>query len=145
MEFPGSTVFPEVVAVSRRSLGATTALPGGRGAGEGRCWKKDVVPRTPSPLAALAEDPSPGFIPAGLGAAQGRPKCFGCGRARPGRVYTMFCEPGSGTCGGPGSGFPCSCASCSTGMLHRGHTFRTSSHLMRHLRTRGHGVSGGHG
>lgn len=143
---PGSmTLFPEVVAVSRRSPGATTPLPGGGGAGEGRCWKKDVVPRMPSPLLALAKDPSPGFIPAGLGAAQGRPKCFGCvrapragaGRARPGRDYTMFCEPGSGTCGGPGSGFPCSCASCSTGMLHRGHTFRTSSHLMRHLRTPG--------
>lgn len=98
------------------------------------------MPRTPSPLLALAEDPSPGFIPAGFGAAQLRPKCFGCvraPRAGPGRDYTMFWEPGRGPCGGPGSGFPCSCASCSTGMLHRGHTFRTSSHLMRHLRTPG--------
>lgn len=104
------------------------------------------MPRTPSPLLALAEDPSPGFIPAGFGAAQLRPKCFGCvraPRAGPGRDYTMFWEPGRGPCGGPGSGFPCSCASCSTGMLHRGHTFRTSSHLMRHLRTPGtRGVSG---
>lgn len=75
------------------------------------------------------------------------PKCFGCpqvpqasGRVPPaagqslGRwSYTMFSAPGRGPWGGPGSCLLCSWASCSTGMLQSGHTFRTSSHLMRHL------------
>lgn len=47
--------------------------------------------------------------------------------------YTMFSAPGSGPCGSPWSWLLCSCASCRTGMLHRGQTFRTSSHLMRHF------------
>lgn len=49
------------------------------------------------------------------------------------RRYTMFSAPGSGPCGGPRSCLLCSWASCSTGMLQSGHTFRTSSHLIRHL------------
>lgn len=49
------------------------------------------------------------------------------------RSYTMFSAPGRGLWGGPGSCLLCSWASCSTGMLQSGHTFRTSSHLMRHL------------
>lgn len=47
--------------------------------------------------------------------------------------YTMFSAPGSGPWGGPRSCLLCSWASCSTGMLQSGHTFRTSSHLIRHL------------
>lgn len=47
--------------------------------------------------------------------------------------YTMFSAPGRGPCGGPRSCLLCSWASCRTGMLHSGHTFRTSSHLIRHL------------
>lgn len=88
---------------SGRSSGAAAVLPEVAGCHRAasrrpRRWRrevleKDVVPRTPTPLLALAEDPSPGFIPAGFGAAQLRPKCFGCvrapragaGRARPRR------------------------------------------------------------
>lgn len=47
--------------------------------------------------------------------------------------YTMFSAPGRGPCGGPRSCLLCNWASCRTGMLHSGHTFRTSSHLIRHL------------
>lgn len=47
--------------------------------------------------------------------------------------YTMFSAPGRGPCGGPWSCLLCNWASCSTGMLHKGHTFRTSSHLIRHF------------
>lgn len=47
--------------------------------------------------------------------------------------YTMFSAPGRGPCGGPRSCLLCSWASCRTGMLHSGHTFRTSSHLIRHF------------
>lgn len=49
--------------------------------------------------------------------------------------YTMFSAPGRGPCGGPRSCLLCSWASCRTGMLHSGHTFRTSSHLIRHLQS----------
>lgn len=94
---------PPRVRGSGRSSGAAAVLPEVAGCQRGasrrpRRWRrevleKDVVPRTPTPLLALAEDPSPGFIPAGFGAAQLRPKCFGCvrapragaGRARPRR------------------------------------------------------------
>lgn len=47
--------------------------------------------------------------------------------------YTMFSAPGRGPCGGPRSCLLCNWANCRTGMLHRGHTFRTSSHLIRHF------------
>lgn len=47
--------------------------------------------------------------------------------------YTMFSAPGRGPCGGPRSCLLCNWASCRTGMLHSGHTFRTSSHLIRHF------------
>lgn len=63
----------------------------------------------------------------------------GRGRAGPGRdgifvCYTTFSIPGSGCWMGPVvSMLPACWASCKTGMLHSGHTFLTSSHLMRHL------------
>lgn len=47
--------------------------------------------------------------------------------------YTMFSAPGRGPCRGPRSCLLCNWASCRTGMLHSGHTLRTSSHLIRHL------------
>lgn len=48
--------------------------------------------------------------------------------------YTTFSIPGRGCCVGPAvSALPACWASCKTGMLHSGHTFLTSSHLMRHL------------
>lgn len=48
--------------------------------------------------------------------------------------YTTFSMPGRGCCIGTGGSGPPACwASCKTGMLHRGHTFLTSNHLMRHL------------
>ena len=47
--------------------------------------------------------------------------------------YTTFSAPGRGPCGGPRSCLLCNWASCRTGMLHSGHTLRTSSHLIRHL------------
>lgn len=62
------------------------------------------------------------------------------GRGGGGRVfvcYTTFSMPGSGCCMGPlVSMLPACWASCKTGMLHSGHTFLTSSHLMRHLEDR---------
>lgn len=49
--------------------------------------------------------------------------------------YTRFSIPGRGCCiGTGGSVLPACWASCRTGMLHSGHTFLTSNHLMRHLR-----------
>lgn len=51
--------------------------------------------------------------------------------------YTTFSIPGRGCCMGPGASMLPACwASCKTGMLHSGHTFLTSSHLMRHLQHR---------
>lgn len=47
--------------------------------------------------------------------------------------YTMFSAPGRGPCRGPRSCLLCNWASCRTGMLHSGHTLRTSSHLIRHF------------
>lgn len=48
--------------------------------------------------------------------------------------YTRFSMPGSGCCIGTGaSALPACWASCRTGMLHSGHTFLTSNHLMRHF------------
>lgn len=55
--------------------------------------------------------------------------------------YTRFSTPGRGCCVRTVvSEVPCCWASCKTGMLHSGHTFLTSNHLMRHLRVteRGH-------
>lgn len=51
------------------------------------------------------------------------------------RRYTRFSIPGRGCWMGAGGSVLLACwASCKTGMLHSGHTFLTSSHLMRHLR-----------
>lgn len=48
--------------------------------------------------------------------------------------YTRFSMPGRGCCIGTGGSVLLACwASCNTGMLHSGHTFLTSNHLMRHL------------
>lgn len=50
------------------------------------------------------------------------------------RRYTRFSIPGRGCWMGAGGSVLLACwASCKTGMLHSGHTFLTSSHLMRHL------------
>lgn len=59
--------------------------------------------------------------------------------------YTRFSTPGKGCgTGAGGSVLPACWASWRTGMLHSGHTFLTSSHLMRHLGDRtgmtGHGL-----
>lgn len=67
--------------------------------------------------------------------------CFSCLHADVGSrnslilvvSYTMFSAPGRGPWGGPRSCLLCNWASCRTGMLHSGHTFRTSSHLIRHF------------
>lgn len=49
-------------------------------------------------------------------------------------LYTRFSMPGRGCCiGTAASVLPACWASCKTGMLHSGHTFLTSNHLMRHL------------
>lgn len=48
--------------------------------------------------------------------------------------YTRFSMPGRGCCVGSVASVLLACwASCRTGMLHSGHTFLTSNHLMRHL------------
>jgi len=53
---------------------------------------------------------------------------------RVGGCYTRFSMPGRGCCIGTGASMLPACwASCRTGMLHSGHTFLTSNHLMRHL------------
>lgn len=51
--------------------------------------------------------------------------------------YTRFSIPGRGcSIGTVASMLPACWASCKTGMLHNGHTFLTSNHLMRHLEER---------
>lgn len=51
--------------------------------------------------------------------------------------YTRFSIPGRGcSIGTVASMLPACWASCKTGMLHSGHTFLTSNHLMRHLEKR---------